>query len=222
MTIEEADKYKYLETMQNYSPYFTIIPDTLARATDRGFGSLMNGINHHKDVGFKTYTTLYNISRTPILDHDSAICGTHNFQISDRMQIRASHLYIAIGKYSPIADIVGGPAWYSCSVGHRYCLHLQICLHQVISHIKISRPINPEKLSSQEDWSHSTAKPSVCTSAGASPQLHSRNHTSHPLPNRPVKVNTSFIDRTCFVSVTGQTTSLNSSDSWKLHLSILR
>ena len=61
-TIDYVDKYKYLGVVFNEFLDFSVVSETLSQAASRALGALNSKFKVLKNVGFESYTKLYNAS----------------------------------------------------------------------------------------------------------------------------------------------------------------
>ena len=68
-----------------------------------------------KDLGYNTFTTMYNSGVISVVDHVSAIWGFKDKHChSDLIQNRASRYYLGVHKYTPVAALIGEMGWLPC------------------------------------------------------------------------------------------------------------
>ena len=71
-----------------------------------------------KDVGYRTYTQLYNSMVVPISDYFAGIWGIRKFEQSDKLQNRAIRFFLGLGPETPICAMQGDMGWTSPSCRH--------------------------------------------------------------------------------------------------------
>ena len=71
-----------------------------------------------KDVGYRTYTQLYNSIVVPISDYCAGIWGIRKFEQSDKLQNRAIRFFLGLGPKTPICAMQGDMGWTSPSCRH--------------------------------------------------------------------------------------------------------
>ena len=71
-----------------------------------------------KDVGYRTYTQLYNSMVVPISDYFAGIWGIRKFEQSDKLQNRAICFFLGLGPKTPICAMQGDMGWTSPSCRH--------------------------------------------------------------------------------------------------------
>ena len=71
-----------------------------------------------KDVGYRTYTQLYNSMVVAISDYFAGIWGIRKFEQSDKLQNRAIRFFLGLGPKTPICAMQGDMGWTSPSCRH--------------------------------------------------------------------------------------------------------
>ena len=112
--LEIVHQYKYLGVvLDEYLDYKTTT-EILASSAGRALGSVINKVKSNKDLGFQTYTTLYNNCVAPVMDYGSGVWGRFKFKHCEDVQLRACRYYLGIHRLAPIPGIVGDTGWYNC------------------------------------------------------------------------------------------------------------
>ena len=110
-TIDYASVYRYLGVHLNEHMDFKIIAETLAKAGGRALGAVISKIQSYKDVGFNTYSNLYNSCVVPVLDYCSGVWGFKGFGKIDMIQNRAIRYFMGVHRFTPILAITGDMGW---------------------------------------------------------------------------------------------------------------
>ena len=74
--LEIVSNYKYLGVIFNEHLNYDICSKTLAESGGRALGAIWCKFKLMKDVGFKTYSKLYETGVIPVLNYGSSIWGT--------------------------------------------------------------------------------------------------------------------------------------------------
>ena len=90
---------------------FNATADALFNSGGRALGSMISKIHNFKDVGFETYTKLYNSCVTPVTDYCSGVWGFRDFNKSDMVQNRAIRYFLGVHRFTPILAINGDMGW---------------------------------------------------------------------------------------------------------------
>ena len=98
-----TDKYKYLGyTIQEHLSHKPNI-EILTSAAARSYGRIVNIFRQVKNLGFKTYDTLYRTYVTPIVHYGAAIWGFAEANDPQVLQNRVSCYYLGVHKFTPVA-----------------------------------------------------------------------------------------------------------------------
>ena len=80
----------------------------------RALGALINKFNIMRDMGFKTYTTLYNTLVCPVINYGAEIWGYKEYTSCENVSNRAMKFYLGVHKYAPNAAVRGECGWIKC------------------------------------------------------------------------------------------------------------
>jgi hypothetical protein len=109
--LEVVDRYKYLGLVFDENLDFSVTAEVLAKSAGRALGAIYAKFGKLKDLGYKTYTKLYNTGVAPILDYASAIWGYKSFSKIDTIQNRAIRFYLGVHTFAPNLAINGDMGW---------------------------------------------------------------------------------------------------------------
>ncbi len=90
---------------------FNTAADTLGNAAGRALGGMINKYRSMKEMGYSTYTKLYDSLVTPIMDYSSAVWGHKNFESLDQVQYRAMRFFTGVHRLCLISGFVGDMGW---------------------------------------------------------------------------------------------------------------
>ena len=116
--LDIVSEYKYLGFIFNENMDLKISINDLSSRAGRSLGSCISRFKSMKDVGFKTYTQLYNSMVVPISDYFAGIWGIRKFEQSHKLQNRAIRLFLGLGPKTPFCAIQGDMGWTSPSCRH--------------------------------------------------------------------------------------------------------
>ena len=85
----------------------------LADAAGRALGKICNTFTKNKNLGYKTFTTLFNSCVTPILDYSSGVWGYKEFSCSESIQNRAMRFFLGVNRFTPTHAVIGDMGWDS-------------------------------------------------------------------------------------------------------------
>ena len=109
--LDYVSDYKYLGvTINEYLNYNNTV-DVLSKAGGRALGVLISKFKYMKDMGFKTFTTLYDSCVNPIINYASEIWGYKDQQSIDNLQNRAMKFFLGVHRYAPNVGVRGDCGW---------------------------------------------------------------------------------------------------------------
>ena len=111
--LEKVTSYKYLGVYLDEFLTFTKTTDILATAGGRALGAMINRYKSLNDLGYDTYTKLYDSLVSPILDYGSAVWGFKSYESLDKIQNRATRFFMGVHRFAPILGHVGDMGWGS-------------------------------------------------------------------------------------------------------------
>ena len=111
-----TEHYKYLGL--NFDEHLTFKKGIKALSDSAGktLGAVLNKVKLCRDLGFKTYTQLYNSCVCPILDYSAGVWGYGNFTKCDAVQNRAMRCFLGVHKMAPKLAVCGDMGWDPCEV----------------------------------------------------------------------------------------------------------
>ena len=121
LPIDKVKTYKYLGVILDKHLKFDECIKCLAGAGGRALGATIHKFKTLKDVGFQTYTTLFNTGVKSVLHYGSAVWGGKKETQIDTIQNRAICFYLGVHKFAPTAAIQGDMGWYPLYID-RYML----------------------------------------------------------------------------------------------------
>ena len=119
--INLVSSYKYLGFYVDEHMSFVHGSTVLAESAGRALGGVIGKIKTLKDVGFLTYTTLYQACVCPVLDYGAGVWGQGTFPKSVAVHNRAIRYFLGVHRYAPIAATSGDMGWEPCEVRWKVC-----------------------------------------------------------------------------------------------------
>ena len=98
--LEKTSKYKYLGVMLDEFLKF-----------DCALGAIISKYKLFKDMGFNTYTKLFNTGVIPILDSCAPVWSHIQFPKIEQVQHRALRVYMGVNRFAPLHGIYGDTGW---------------------------------------------------------------------------------------------------------------
>jgi len=111
--IEYVQEYKYLGLVLNEHLNYTNTIDILAKAAGRALGACVTKFRNIKNMGFKTYTTIFEACVNPVLNYASEIWGFKTYAKCESIQLRAMKFFLGVNKYTPNVGVRGECGWIS-------------------------------------------------------------------------------------------------------------
>ena len=125
-----VNSYKYLEFLLDEHLDFVQGVDVLGSSAGRAISSVIAKFKHLRNVGFTTYTTLYNCCVKPILVYSAAVWKDKKYIKHNKVFNRAIRYFLGLPRTAPIVGMCGGMGWiapaYSISL-NRLRLWNRLC-----------------------------------------------------------------------------------------------
>ena len=113
-----VDRYKYHGLIFNEYLTFDLGVNDLCLKGGRALAACISRFKALKDVGFITFTKLYNCMVNPVCDYFSALWGHTSFQESEKLENRAIRYFLGLGPRTPILAMQGEMGWLSPITRH--------------------------------------------------------------------------------------------------------
>ena len=111
--------YKYLGLTLDEHMNFKEGIQVLADSAGRALGSVLNKVKACKDLGYHTYTQLYQSCVCPVSDYASGVWGFHENVSCNTIQNRAIRSFLGVHKLTPILAISGDMGWTPVNIRHK-------------------------------------------------------------------------------------------------------
>ena len=113
--LDIVKEYKYLGVNLNYYLDSAFSSELLAKAASRSLGQMINKTRNNYDLGYHSYTKLYNCTVVPILDYSIGAWGTgakgNPHKKLDQVQNRAMRYFCGVPRSTPLAGLIGDMGW---------------------------------------------------------------------------------------------------------------
>ena len=112
--LEDVYDYKYLGITLNCHLDQTHTLEILARAASRALGAMLSMTRTNYDLGYRTYTRLFNATVVPILDYAFGAWSTGGWGAHQKMDIiqnRAMRFFCGLPRASLVASLIGDMGW---------------------------------------------------------------------------------------------------------------
>ena len=120
--LQYTSVYRYLGVHLNEHLDFAVTAEILAKAGGRALGAVISKIHSYKDVGYNTYSQLFNSCVVPVLDYCSGVWSFKYNEKSDMIQNRAIRYFMGVHRFAPILAITGDMGWIVSS--DRHCVNI--------------------------------------------------------------------------------------------------
>ena len=115
-SVDIVDRYKYLGVYLNEHLDYNVIANTLAGAAGRALGGVISKFQSFKNVGFNTFSKMYNTGVVSVMDYCSGIWGYGKFDCCSKIQQRAIRYYLGVHSKAPLYAIEGDTGWIPCDI----------------------------------------------------------------------------------------------------------
>ena len=85
--------------------------EVLSQAGGRALGAMISKIHSYKDIGYNTYSKLFNSCVAPVIDYCSGVWGFKQFNKIDTVQNRAIRYFLGVHRFTPLLVINGEMGW---------------------------------------------------------------------------------------------------------------
>ena len=114
-----TQNYKYLGLTLDEHLTFKEGIRVLNDSAGRALGSILNKVKACKDLGYQTYSQLYQSCVCPVSDYASSVWGFHKNTGSEDIQNRAIRAFLRVHKLSPLLAINGDMGWIPPNIRQR-------------------------------------------------------------------------------------------------------
>ena len=94
----------------------------LAESASRALGGVIGKTKTLRNMGFSTYTKLYQSCVCPVLDYVAGVWGFKNYPAIETIHNRAIRYYLGVHKFAPTLAISGDMGWESCEGRRSLCM----------------------------------------------------------------------------------------------------
>ena len=114
--VDIVEEYKYLGVYLNEYLDYNVIANTLSGAAGRALGGVIAKFQNLKNVGFSTFSKMYNTGVVSVMNYCSGIWGYGNYECCNRVQQRAIRYYLGVHCKAPLFAIEGDVGWIPCNI----------------------------------------------------------------------------------------------------------
>lgn len=109
--LEMVKEYKYLGIIMDEYLNFNSCSKTLADSGGRALGSIISKCKLIKDIGFRSYSKMYECGVIPIVDYGSAIWGSTKHKHSELIQNKTVRYFLGVHNFTAIPALHGEIGW---------------------------------------------------------------------------------------------------------------
>ena len=110
-TLEIVKEYKYLGIILDEYLNFNTCSKSLADSGGRALGAIISKFKYMKDVGFMSYSKMYESGVIPVVDYGSAIWGSAKHKQSELIQNRTIRYFLGVHNFTAIPVLHGEIGW---------------------------------------------------------------------------------------------------------------
>ena len=109
--LEIVNDYKYFGVYMNEFLDYNKCVDTLCDSGGRALGCIINKMRDIKDLGYQTFTKLYENYVASIVDYGCEVWGVNDFRKCDVIHNRAIRFYLGVHRYAPTLAFKADIGW---------------------------------------------------------------------------------------------------------------
>ena len=113
--IIEYAEYKYLGVVLDEFLNFENTANVMALSASRALGAIIGKFSDIKNMGFETFTQLFERCVTPIMEYGSSCRGFKQFSKCDNVQNRAFRFFLGVQRFTPIPFLYSEMLWQCTS-----------------------------------------------------------------------------------------------------------
>ncbi len=111
--LDKVDSYEYLGIYLDQYLTFAKATTVLGNASGRALGSMINKYKSMGEMGYGTYTKLFESLVCPVMDYSAAIWGSKSHDTLDNVFNRAQRFFTGVHRLCPIDGFTGDMGWLS-------------------------------------------------------------------------------------------------------------
>ena len=111
-TIELKSEYKYLGVILDEHLTFTTCSKVLADSGGRALGAVISKFKQFRDVGYNTFTKMFETGVIPVMDYGSGVWGCSKNTHSESIQNKACRYFMGVHNFTPLPALHGEMGWF--------------------------------------------------------------------------------------------------------------
>lgn len=121
--INVVKEYKYLGVILDEHLNYKKCSSTLAESGGRALSAIISKFKQFKDIGYNTFTTMYNAGVSPVMYYGSSIWGVDGKNNhADNTQNRAIRYFLGVHNFTPIPALVSEMGWLPSKYAKWLCM----------------------------------------------------------------------------------------------------
>ena len=112
--LDTVSEYKYLGVLLDEHLKFNSCSKTLADSGGRALSAVISKFKQFKDIGFTSFTKMFNSCVVPVLDYGSGIWAKAKVNHSDFIQNKAYRYFLGVHNFTPIPAMQAEMGWLPC------------------------------------------------------------------------------------------------------------
>ena len=116
IVLDYTDMYSYLGLLLHEHISYDETVNILSSAAGRALGSLCSKFKVMKNMGFSTFTSLFEKCVSPVLDYSSEIWGFKKYVKAEQVEQRAMRFFLGVHRFAPILGIQGDMGWIPSNI----------------------------------------------------------------------------------------------------------
>ncbi len=111
--LDIVDQYKYLGVLLNEYLDFSHTASLLSASASRALGAIIGKTKKLREVGFNTFSKMFDTCVNTILNYSSEIWGFKDYKCCDDVQYRAIRYFLGLHRFTPLLSLRGEMGWDS-------------------------------------------------------------------------------------------------------------
>lgn len=111
VTLEYVEKYKYLGVFFDEFLLFDTHGEVMTKSGGRALGSVIAKYKKLENMGYDTYTKLFDSSVTPVINYGTEVLGYLKNLKSDSIQIKAIKIFLGVHRFASNDAVQGDMGW---------------------------------------------------------------------------------------------------------------
>ena len=120
--IELTNNYRYLGIIFDEHLTFELCARTLAESGGRALSSIISKFKQFKNIGYHTFTKLYDTGVNSIISYGASIWGYGNDKFGQLVQNRAMRYFLGVHKKAPTHAVQADMGWISVKFQYFLCV----------------------------------------------------------------------------------------------------